>query len=136
MIKSQNNGMLVEIVPSYIEPKKELQTVRENVEFDLDKSFIPDTSMARLRKLVAKVKAMKLAQIELYGHADTIGNAEYNKSLSVRRSKAVAEMLTSLGFPSDKIHFNAYGSAVPKTSNTNETGRARNRRVEILVKEE
>jgi outer membrane protein OmpA-like peptidoglycan-associated protein len=135
LVKSQNNGMLVEYVKSYKEPVKEKITLRENVEFDLDKAIIPDSSKIRLKKLIEKATALGKTEIELFGHADTTGNAVYNQQLSERRSKVVADQLIAMGYPEIKIHFNAYGSKVPKLNNASETGRARNRRVEVLLKE-
>jgi outer membrane protein OmpA-like peptidoglycan-associated protein len=131
----KGDGVPVEIVKSYHEPEKELQLLSENVEFDLDKTFIPDSSRLRIQKLLAKATAPGKIQIELYGHADTSGNSVYNKQLSLKRSKAVGDYLISIGFPPENIVYKAYGSAVPKAANASETGRARNRRVEIVFRE-
>lgn len=134
--RSNHDGIPVEIVKSYKEPKKEKQVIRENVEFDVDKAIIPDSSVLRMKALVKKANALNAVRIELFGHADTSGNQGHNLALSERRSRAVADMLVSLGLSPERISYSSYGSAAPKTSNTSETGRARNRRVEIVLKEE
>ena len=130
------DGIPVEIVKSYIEPKKEKTTLRENVEFDPDKIKIPDTCIARIKSITEKTKAFGKFKVELFGHADTTGNTAYNIQLSQRRSKAVADVLIAMGLPADKIELKYYGSAAPKAANNSETGRARNRRVEIIVLEQ
>jgi outer membrane protein OmpA-like peptidoglycan-associated protein len=133
--KSNYDGVPVEIVNSYKEAPKERLKLNENVEFDLDKSKIPDSSIVRMKNLLVKLTASSF-KIELFGHADTTGNSVYNLSLSSKRSKAVRDALVAMGFPSEKIEIKYYGSAAPKVANSTEISRARNRRVEIVVTEQ
>jgi outer membrane protein OmpA-like peptidoglycan-associated protein len=133
--KNNYDGIPIETVGTFIDSPKEKTTLNENIEFDLDKTLIPDSSIVRMKKLLERANAMQTFEVQLFGHADTSGNSIYNLGLSERRSKAVAELLVSIGFPREKIAYKSYGSAAPKISNVSESGRSRNRRVEVVLKE-
>lgn len=74
------------------------------------------------------------AKIEVIGHADNNGSERNNILVSKRRAQAVARMLMDKGYANANIKVTAKGSKNPIASNQNETGRAQNRRVEIIVK--
>ena len=69
--------------------------------------------------------------VRLAGHADSTGNAAINDPLSLQRAQAVADALTSRGaFPESPA---GHGSRKAIGNNGTETGRARNRRVEVSI---
>jgi OOP family OmpA-OmpF porin len=79
-------------------------------------------------------------RVEVAGHTDAIGTAEYNQGLSERRARAVYDYLTSHGVDASRISGpNGYGETRPIAPNTNADGsdnpegRARNRRTELNV---
>ena len=71
--------------------------------------------------------------IEIAGHTDNVGGAEFNKQLSQRRANAVAQYLMSRGVAESRIMTAAGGEDHPIASNATEQGRAANRRVEVTL---
>ena len=73
-------------------------------------------------------------KIEVIGYADNKGSERNNILVSKRRAQAVARMLMDKGYANANIKVTAKGSQNPIASNLNETDRAKNRRVEIVVR--
>jgi outer membrane protein OmpA-like peptidoglycan-associated protein len=69
------------------------------------------------------------------GHTADIGLPDAQQELSVRRAGTVVDELTARGIDADRLLFEGRGGTEPVASNDTETGRAQNRRVEILVLE-
>lgn len=67
------------------------------------------------------------------GHTDSIGDANYNQRLSEYRAQSVANYLVSQGVQSYRISSVGYGESMPVASNSTESGRRLNRRVELIV---
>jgi outer membrane protein OmpA-like peptidoglycan-associated protein len=72
-------------------------------------------------------------KIEISGHTDSKGSADYNKKLSERRAKAVVDYLVAKGVSSDRLRYAGYGMDRPLVSNDDETGRQLNRRTEFEI---
>jgi outer membrane protein OmpA-like peptidoglycan-associated protein len=72
-------------------------------------------------------------RIVLEGHTDATGDAAANKALSRQRAEAVEQILTAGGVAADRLKAEGYGQERPLAENTTETGRARNRRLELVV---
>lgn len=94
---------------------------------------------AESRKILKKVASRIMANptieyVTVNGYTDDRGDAAYNKDLSERRAKSVADYLVSQGLSSDKVSSNGMGEANPIASNATAAGRADNRRVEIDLK--
>jgi len=72
--------------------------------------------------------------VKLIGHTDSIASETYNIELSAKRAESAKQYLVSeYGVPSEKILTVGAGEAVPIGSNSSDTGRALNRRVELKV---
>jgi len=71
--------------------------------------------------------------IEIAGHTDNVGGADFNRQLSQRRASAVAQYLQSRGVTEPRIMTAAGGEEHPIASNSTEQGRAANRRVEVTL---
>ncbi|HET7201169.1 MAG TPA: OmpA family protein [Burkholderiales bacterium] len=71
--------------------------------------------------------------IEVAGHTDNVGGAEFNRQLSQRRAGSVARYLESRGVAESRILTAAGGEDHPIASNATEQGRAANRRVEVTL---
>jgi outer membrane protein OmpA-like peptidoglycan-associated protein len=72
-------------------------------------------------------------KIRVEGHTDSLGDADENLLLSEQRAQAVLEALVSLGVASDRITSLGMGEDFPIASNEDEEGRARNRRVDVIL---
>ncbi len=73
-------------------------------------------------------------KLKIVGHTDNVGNAQSNVSLSKGRANSVVEYLTNRGISSDRFQLvDGKGSSEPVSDNKTESGRAKNRRVEITL---
>jgi outer membrane protein OmpA-like peptidoglycan-associated protein len=72
-------------------------------------------------------------KIRVEGHTDSLGDAETNLQLSEERAQAVLEALVSMGVSSERISALGMGEDFPIASNEDEDGRARNRRVDVIL---
>ncbi len=73
------------------------------------------------------------AKLLIVGYTDSQGQAAANLALSLRRAEAVRQALIDLGIASNRLKASGKGQANPVASNGSEAGRARNRRVELIV---
>jgi OOP family OmpA-OmpF porin len=111
-----------------------------HVNFDFDKSNIRKADEAELEKAIDFVRKYPGAKVELEGHTDGKGTEQYNQKLSERRAEAVRQYLIKEGAV-DKAMISARGYGKTKPIAPNKTkdgkddpeGRAKNRRVEILI---
>jgi outer membrane protein OmpA-like peptidoglycan-associated protein len=71
--------------------------------------------------------------IEVAGHTDNVGKAEYNQGLSERRAHTVTNYLVGKGIKSERTISIGAGENHPVASNDNDAGRAANRRVELSL---
>lgn len=81
------------------------------------------------------IKDVSGRNIAVEGHTDSIGSDTYNQSLSLRRANSVASALRSDGVLSSSLRINGFGESRPIAINETEAGRARNRRVEVVVED-
>jgi outer membrane protein OmpA-like peptidoglycan-associated protein len=86
-----------------------------------------------LKKMVSELKNAD-ASLQLYGNTDEIGTDENNYRLGEERAQWLKNQLISLGLSADKIEIKSNGESQPITTNDTEAGRAKNRRVDIIVK--
>jgi len=86
--------------------------------------------------LVAQMKGGKIEvnQVLIEGHTDNIGSSRANYYLSQQRARSVANYLISNGITQQVINVIGYGEDKPIASNNTSTGRAKNRRVNIIVR--
>jgi len=78
-------------------------------------------------------KHPELSLVRIEGHTDGHGKTDYNLGLSKRRAKAVRLYLMKHGIGADRLESEGFGSSRPIASNDGAEGRARNRRVEMLI---
>lgn len=105
------------------------------IHFDFNMATIKEQYYAILDE-IAQVLTERIpeASIILAGHTDSTGTEKYNTRLSLQRAKAVESYLTEKhGIPPARISVKGYGESTPIATNETEEGRARNRRVELLV---
>lgn len=86
--------------------------------------------LSRVAKLVG---GDPLNAVLVLGHADSSGDSALNRKLSLERAQAVAAIFRMSGFKGDRLALRGLGSDKPRATNDSATGRAQNRRVEMLV---
>ena len=89
-----------------------------------------------MQDIKAYLDATPSARLEVSGHTDNRGDASYNKRLSRGRAKFTSEQLTKrFGIKSNRMNVVGYGEERPIDNTNTAAGLAKNRRVEILLKE-
>jgi outer membrane protein OmpA-like peptidoglycan-associated protein len=104
-----------------------------NLYFDYDSDKILPVSYAEIERLMLFLKQNKNIKIKIVGHTDNQGSHAYNIDLSRRRAEALMNALIRKGIAADRLTAEGKGSTQPITTNDTEEGRAKNRRVEILI---
>lgn len=99
--------------------------------FDFDAARLTPEGQIEMRKIFKFLSDDASLNLEIQGHTDTIGPAQYNDRLSDERCLAVVRFLKDLGLSSDRIMWKGYGSENPRSDNASPEGRKQNRRVEF-----
>jgi outer membrane protein OmpA-like peptidoglycan-associated protein len=108
--------------------------VFNDVLFDLNSSHIKSSFTSQLDSVSNLIREHKNYRIEVIGHTDNSGTERANAKLSQNRAQAVATYLVSTGIDGDFVVAEGRGSSEPIADNTSAEGRAKNRRVEILLR--
>jgi len=107
--------------------------VLKNIFFDFDKATLRSSSTNELERLIKLLTDVPTLKIEISGHTDNKGAAEYNLTLSENRAKAVVDYLVSKGISKDRLVAKGYGFSKPLADNDTEEGRQMNRRTEFEI---
>ncbi len=107
--------------------------VLENIFFEFNKTELLPASFRELDYIVRFMLENDIKMIEISGHTDNEGSANYNQKLSEGRARAVTNYLVDKGIDKERIRVAGYGESRPIDSNLTEEGRAINRRVEFLL---
>ena len=110
-----------------------LLNLPEGVTFDVGQSVIKPQFYGSLDAVAGTLRQYDQTRIEIAGHTDSTGSAEMNQRLSENRANAVRSHLASRGVASGRMYATGYGKTQPIADNSTADGRARNRRVEIVV---
>ncbi len=102
--------------------------------FDLDSSQLTPQAKADLDKIAEILKKYPDKEIRVSGHTDSTGSASHNRRLSEDRARSVVRNLGGrTGLDPKRFSYRGYGADKPVAENSTEEGRAKNRRVEILI---
>lgn len=101
--------------------------------FDTGKTDIKPDSNAQLDQMAAVLKAQPALKVLIVGHTDNIGSIDANLALSEGRARAVVAALTQRGLAAGRLQARGVANFAPVASNAAEDGRARNRRVEMVL---
>ena len=104
------------------------------MQFPVGKDVIMPTNYPLLGKVQRAVRRFDTPDVIVEGHTDSTGTAAINQHLSQRRAQAVRAYLIANGtLPGEKITAVGYGPARPLASNTTAEGRAKNRRIDVII---
>jgi len=105
------------------------------VNFDTNKAVLRGDSAPQLENMAQALKAQPAMKVLIVGHTDNHGDIEANLALSQKRAQAVVEALSGkYGIAASRLSARGVSSFAPVSSNATEEGRARNRRVELVVR--
>lgn len=106
----------------------------KDVLFEQGKYILLEGSHIELDKLVRTMTKYPALKISIEGHTDNVGDPNLNLSLSLFRAKVVETYLAENGIDHSRIEVRGHGSSRPLADNKTEEGRAKNRRVEFVVR--
>ncbi|MEM9694117.1 MAG: OmpA family protein, partial [Myxococcota bacterium] len=110
--------------------------VNKKIFFELNSATIKPESDAILSEIAdVLVRNAGLKKVEIQGHTDNSGSPQLNRKLSDDRARAVKTWLTQHGVEGGRLEAKGYGSAVPLAPNVTPANRARNRRVQFVIRE-
>jgi outer membrane protein OmpA-like peptidoglycan-associated protein len=135
-----NFSYTIEMPPIWVNIITDKPIVLKNVYYELDKANLTQSSKNVIDTTILELmtKATDII-VEVSAHADSIGNAEYNKKLSQDRAQNVVDYLISKGIERKRLVAVGYGSEKPVAPNfkpdgsDNPEGREQNRRTEFRV---
>ena len=107
-----------------------------DVLFDLDRAELKPSGMHSVQKLAEFLIDNPERKVIVEGYTDSTGSAEYNQRLSERRANSVRMALVKMGVDSQRIVSQGYGKEYPVASNSDSSGRAMNRRVEVTISDD
>lgn len=106
------------------------------IRFESGRSNLDPDSAGLLDHLIEIALRCPTTNIEVAGHTDTDGDGATNQALSEKRAQAVVDYLVKAGLPAGRFAAIGYGSTQPVAANDTDDGKARNRRIEFVVKEQ
>lgn len=110
-----------------------LQMTLDDAVFVSGQGTLRPEAKSNLSKVVAFLNAHPKQAIRIEGHADANGSTRANQLMSQRRADAVRNALAAAGVDPKRMTAEGLGSAQPVASNDSEEGRAKNRRVDVIL---
>lgn len=101
--------------------------------FDSGKSTIKQDAVDNFSKVVEFINTYPENKVRIEGHTDSSGSSKLNLRLSQQRAESVKELLIKNGIEAGQLEAVGMGEDFPVAENTTEEGKAKNRRVEIII---
>ena len=96
---------------------------------------IDDAMKPALDRIASIARACPGVRIELHGHTDAGGSVFVSRMLSQARAQSAADYLIGAGIAANRLAVIGHGAVEPLVANTNAANRARNRRIEFIVRD-
>ncbi|MEM8980013.1 MAG: OmpA family protein [Pseudomonadota bacterium] len=109
-------------------------TLPQDVLFAVDSAVLRPDLETDIRTLGASLLRYPNSAVDVIGHTDNTGDAAYNQGLSQRRADAVRNVLVSSGVSFSRVNAIGAGENTPVATNLTPEGRAKNRRVEFVIR--
>ena len=107
--------------------------VLQNIQFEFNSSALTADSQAGIQMLTEFLQRNPELKVELAGHTDNVGNAQYNQKLSADRAESVRKALVDNGINENRLTARGYGATKPVAPNDTDEHRALNRRTEMTI---
>lgn len=104
------------------------------IRFESGSATINADSAGLLDRLAETALRCPTTSVEIAGHTDNDGDDATNQALSEKRAQAVIDFFVKAGLPADRFKAVGYGSTQPVADNATEDGRAKNRRIDFVVR--
>jgi peptidoglycan-associated lipoprotein len=105
----------------------------KDVHFDFDKYDVRPADGDILKENASILLKNPNLKIQIEGHCDERGTAEYNLALGERRANSIKKQLVSLGVPAERLSVISYGKEMPLDPGHNEEAWAKNRRGHLTI---
>ncbi len=125
-------GVKVDAKGCPLNKKQDLNKLKQGIQFQTNSTKFTKDSYGTLNDIVALLKQIPSANLEVQGHTDNVGKPEANKELSQARAQAVVDYFVQQGVASDRLRAVGFGDEKPIASNGSKHGRKQNRRVELI----
>jgi len=103
--------------------------------FDSGNSQIKPENFDLLAKVEKAIDVFPRSELTIEGHTDSHGGDDLNQKLSQQRAESVQQyMINAMRIPTYRLIATGYGETRPVSSNETDAGRARNRRIDIVIK--
>jgi outer membrane protein OmpA-like peptidoglycan-associated protein len=110
-------------------------SVPSDLSFDTARADIKPNMRPILDQFASGLASQPNTEVRIIGHTDSVGSDEYNDRLSRERAESTRQYLVERGVNPRQIQIAGRGEHEPVADNNSESGRARNRRVEIFLGE-
>ena len=107
--------------------------VLQNIQFEFDSSVLTEESQTGIQMLTDFLQRNPELKVQLAGHTDDVGNAQYNLKLSADRAEVVCKALIDKGIDKNRLSAKGYGASKPLVPNDSDEHRAKNRRTEMII---
>ena len=111
----------------------EVSSKSYQIQFETGSSVIKPSSYKQLDEILGSAVVAEGLKLGVYGHTDNVGNDASNQKLSEDRATAVKSYLISKGITENRIESKGMGSSEPIADNNTASGKAQNRRVQIVL---
>lgn len=105
----------------------------DRLEFETGSANLKSSSIEQLKNIAEIMKAYPQVTLKLGGYTDNTGDANANLKLSQQRAKNTMNEIIKSGIDAKRLEAEGYGEQYPVADNATEEGRAKNRRIDILV---
>jgi adhesin transport system outer membrane protein len=102
--------------------------------FVLDSTEPVPESRALLTKVLQIAMARETVDLSITGHTDTLGRAQDNEALGLRRANVIADQMRQLGMKNLTLKVQSHGERNPLVKTPDETAEPRNRRAEVTIR--
>ena len=105
----------------------------DRLEFETGSAKLKPSSMEQLKNIAEIMKAYPQVTLKIGGYTDNTGAADANLKLSQQRAANTMDEIIKSGIDAQRLEAEGYGEQYPVADNATEEGRAKNRRIDILV---
>jgi outer membrane protein OmpA-like peptidoglycan-associated protein len=107
-----------------------------DVVFDAGKASLQPSATTAIDRLAQLLGVYPERSVRIEGHTDSLGDDAANQQLSERRAAAVRDALLARGIAAARVEAVGYGETRPIADNRTESGRQKNRRIDIVLSAE
>ena len=110
---------------------KKITQIASKIYFEFNSAKLKKESFTQLDALAAIIQKYEGSNLSIEGQTDNVGDDDYNLKLSRERTESVKAYLMEKGIFESRLSATGYGESKPLADNKSESGRTRNRRVEL-----